>query len=125
MGEPPGRVVDSGAVTRTAGLEEIVRAQLREPVYALVDQITRELVDERLAATPAAVTSNGTANVAQLPETKRCKTCAEVKPLGLFDKHRHECRACRQTRQRELRETHRASTATPAGDAEVPRPAER
>jgi hypothetical protein len=124
----------TGGVAAPADLEALVRAELREPIAALVRRLVPELVAEQV---------NGHANGAQVvpaaPERpqeapsategspirgetleglRACSTCGEPKPPGEFSPGHYACKACRRPQERERarrRAAAKASEAEPEG----------
>lgn len=120
----PAKMATVRSATGRRVAEEIVRAELREPVRRLVRRVALDLAREE--AGRVAVSLNGEpAPAAELvadgprspqdepralgeppgspPETfRRCRRCGEAKLLReAFELGRHECRTCRARRKRE------------------------
>jgi hypothetical protein len=94
-------------------LEDLVRAELREPVRDLVARLVPELVAEalnghtasapmplRLRSAPAEATVAPTATPDPPPGQKRCSGCGQLKPTSDFRPSSARCRTCRAAYER-------------------------
>jgi hypothetical protein len=106
-------------------LEALVRDELRGPVSALVEQIVRELVHERLNGT-APVPVEAKSSTSGAPSTKVCRSCGSEKTAGAFARNRRVCRDCRREQGRRAEEARVDRRREQADDDEEgPKPVRR
>jgi hypothetical protein len=84
-----------------ASLDELVRAELRPAVAAVVRQLVLDLAREEVAR----LTANGAGAIehergsgsAANGAVKTCSRCGQTKPADQFQRQRRQCRDCRNT----------------------------
>lgn len=94
-------------------LEEIIRAELREPVEEIVRRVVVELVHEQLnghTEMPLGRPISESPPTTQALTQRLCKDCEQVKDITEFEPHRHVCRRCRREQH------HRRQQAAAAAD---------